>query len=284
MNCHTFESRRAVWIFGTLVMASCVALLGFSPPALAGSITYPGPFSPPGSGITFQPVIESSGTDPVPLYGPPHVASPIALDFDPLGFVATASGGATDITDGQLNYTITSLFVNNNNGVGIASIALAEAGDYTLTTAGAGTAATRVIAGADMYVKVDAIDGNTLVNPIVLNFPSSSITKNLIANPGILQPWNLGFTFPIQSQLTSMQIPFAVGATKVEVVIDDQLIAQSETQSLAFIAKKDFVNSVGTVIHGDPFVPEPSTIALATLGSLAMALGFGYRKSRAAAK
>src|SRR5687767_14410645 len=69
----------------------------------AATISY-GNFGPV-NGVMFNDVKESSGTDDVPLYGPPDVF-PTGMDFDPTSFVATANGGDEDITDGQLNFTV----------------------------------------------------------------------------------------------------------------------------------------------------------------------------------
>src|SRR6476661_5040761 len=92
-------SRRVVVLFAT------IALVAISWPTQAAIISY-GNFTVPPSGVTYVNVSESSGTDPVPLYGPPTPVPPAGLDFDPANFVATANGGASDVTDGQLNYAI----------------------------------------------------------------------------------------------------------------------------------------------------------------------------------
>ena len=64
----------------------------------------------------------------------------------------------------------------------------------------------------------------------------------------MLQPWGLGLTLNVASQLTSMAVPYIYGATKIDVVIDDNLIALSQASSGAFIAKKDFkVSTVNTL-------------------------------------
>src|SRR5438270_709188 len=80
------------------------AVLAAGPAAHAATINY-GDFPVPPAGITFQQVTESSGTDPVPLYGPP-TPFVVGLDFDPTSFVSSSTNGAADITDGQLNFGI----------------------------------------------------------------------------------------------------------------------------------------------------------------------------------
>jgi hypothetical protein len=231
-----------------------VALLGFfAASGRAGSVSY-GDQGPVAPGITFTNIMESSGTDPVPLYGPP-TAFATGLDFDPVGFVAFGSGGASDVTDGQLNFA-----VHGDPNIGINSLNLLEAGDYTL--AGTGTPATQDFVGAIMRITVTQIDGVN-VAPINLAPSNSSVAFNLIANPGIVQPWSLAFSLNVASQLTSMGISFHTGATALEVVIDNELIALSEANSAAEIAKKDFRINVGTTP-----VPEPATFVLLGLGGL----------------
>ncbi len=214
-----------------------LALVGlFSATTQAATISY-GDFGPVPPGVMFLDVEESSGTDPVPIYGPPTPFS-IGLDFNPTNFVATSVGGGADLTDGQLNYTIMSTKA-------ITDIGLFERGDYTL--AGVGTAATQVQAGAVILASVTAVNGIP-VAPIPLTAVNGSVGFNLLANPGIVQPWSLGLGLNVAAQVP--------GATKIDVVINNSLIAISEPSSIAFIAKKDFVIDVDVV-------PEPSSFALA---------------------
>ena len=240
-------SRFATAFLWSLALALGGIGLGAGHPASAASISY-GDFGPVPPGVTFEDVQESSGTDPVPLFGAPTPFS-VGLDFDPTSFAATASGGTLDITDGQLNLTLT-----GSAGVSFSSLNLFESGDYTL--AGAGTTATQALAGAILRVTVTQINGVD-VAPIALTPVNASVGFNLAANPGVVQPWSLGIGFNIAGQLGPDQ-----HATQVELVIDNQLLAFSESGSLAFIAKKDFGFRVETV-------PEASTVLL-LLGALAI--------------
>jgi hypothetical protein len=242
------------------VALALVLVLGASSLGLAATISY-GSLGPV-DGVMFNDIEESSGTDSVPLFGPPDAFS-IGLDFDPASFVSTASGGNEDITDGQVNFTLM-----GNPGVGIESISLTEAGDYSLT--GVGTAATQALAGAIIRATVTQIDGVN-VAPIDLTPVNSSVGFNLAANPGIVQPWSLGLNLNVEAQLTQRGIPFRIGASKVEVNINNQLQTLSQTDSQAFIAKKEF--RVG--ITRD-FIPEPSTFAL--LGMALAACGLVRRR------
>lgn len=236
--------RRLTWLVAFAVLA--IATAG---PVRAASINY-GDFGPIPPGVAFLGVTESSATDPVPLYGPPS-SFPVGLDFDPAGFAATASGGAQDITDGQLN-----LALATPADLGITQISLFEAGDYTL--AGSGGEVTQALAGAIVRATVTQVNGVD-VSPISLAPVNASVAFNLAANPGIVQPWSLGLSLNLAAQLDPSQ-----RATRVEIAIDNQLLAFSETGSTAFIAKKDFRLDVGVV-------PEPGTasLVLAALAGLA---------------
>lgn len=218
-----------------------LALVGMvvSSAAQAASINY-GNFGPIPPGIAFLNVTETAVTDPVPLYGPPSLF-PVGLDFNPAGFLATSAGGGADLTDGQLNFTVAAGPNGNISGIG-----LFESGDYTL--AGVGTATTEVKAGASLAVTVTHVNGAP-VAPIVLTPASGSVAFNLAANAGIVQPWSLG---------ASVGINLGPGqrATRVDVVIDNAMLAVSQTSSLSYIAKKEFIIDVDTQI------PEPATFAL----------------------
>lgn len=226
-----------------------LALVGvLSAASHAASINY-GNFGPVPPGVSFLQVTESSGTDPSPLYGPP---SPYAtgLDFNPIGFVATTANGGADITDGQLNFT-----VMGTGAKGITSIALGEAGDYTIV-GGPGTAATSIFAGAIIRATVTAIN-NVAVAPINLTPVNASFSDSLPGNV-VVAPWSLGLLLDVGAQLG---LPAGHAATKVDVVINNSLVSTSEPGTVAFIAKKDFQLDIVTT----DVVPEPGSVALAGL-------------------
>jgi hypothetical protein len=233
-------------------LALCVTLFGaLAPAANAASISY-GTFAVPPA--MFIDVTESSGTDPVPLYGPP---TPFAygLDFDPTSFVATATGGGADVTDGQLNYTIMS--------PGLLSLNVSESGDYSI----AGPAPTAsVFAGASARATVTQINGVN-VAPFQLTPVNGSVGFSIPPNQ-VVQPWAVGLTMNVGAQVAA-QFGAGARATKVEIVIDNTLLALSSQGTLAFIAKKDFF-----VDHD--IVPEPTSLGLASM----VLCGLGMARKR----
>lgn len=246
--------------FATFLTAliACVLVSGV---ARAAAINYGNFVSLPG--YTFTNVTESSGTDPVPLFGPPTPFS-VGLNFDPTSFVASASGGPTDITDGQLNFGVKGLVVPTGKAA-IKVLTFNESGDYSLV--GTGSPATQLFAGVGYQVVVNEIDGNA-VAPIAIPFTNASAGFNLVANPGILQPWSLSTFVDISAYLTSQNISYTTGATSISVVLNNQLIATSEAASLSFIAKKDFIATVTPFISGN--LPEPGSFMLISLAAIPM--------------
>jgi hypothetical protein len=251
--------RLTTWAVMGGLLIGLLAVGAVNHPCAAATISY-GNFGPVGPGISFLDVAESSGTDPVPLFGPP-TPFVTGLDFDPANFVASAGAGAVDITDGQLNYTVMS-----TAGGQISSIKLSERGDYSLT--GVGTNATQALAGAIIQATITQING-AAVAPFSLTPVNASVAFNLAANPGIVQPWSLGLTLNVAAQVAA-QFGANARATKVEVAIDNQLQALSQTSaqgsSLAFIAKKDFRIDIG----GDGVIPEPGTLLLLMSGCMGL--------------
>jgi len=253
--------------FASICAVAVVLLTSFV--ARAATISYGnGPVIPPG--LQFVNIQESSSTDAVPLFGAPASYFPVGIDFNPVSFGASGTTGAGDFTDGQLNFGANGTFTPSVK-VAINQISVAESGDFTLF--GTGTNATQVAAGASIHVTVTEIDGVALTLPIVLTPVSQSVPSNLIANPGTLQQWSLSATLNIAAQLTALAVPYTYGATKIDVVIDDNLLALSQANTGAFIAKKDFkINTVNNVV----IVPEPVQMSVLALG----AAGFLVRRRR----
>jgi hypothetical protein len=257
----------------TLLIGTLVVLLatgGLSRVGSAAPIFYPDIINVGGSGISFTDIKEDSSTDTPPLFGAPD-AFVIGMDFDPSGFGSTSSAGSPspEITDGQLNFTIA-----GGAGAAIDTFSIFESGDYTLFAAPPGafnpisTTANVVLQISVWATQIDGVN----VAPIPLPGLSGSLSFNLLANPGS-DFWSLNRTYDVDAALNSEQVPFAFGATRLEVAIDNKLITTSTaaqetfTSSLSTIAKKDF--SVDVTIR----IPEPTSLMLLVGGCLSLAAG-----------
>lgn len=211
-------------------------------------------YGSPLSATNYLDVTESSGTDPVPppMFGPPEVRDD-QLDFDPMGFVSTTMGGPLEITDGQLNFTVEVI-----PGGGITSITLSEGGDYSF--AGIGGLGTSVTAGVSIWVEILEVDQVALATPITVSSSASYSTNMSVEGMKTLAPWTLDATVDLAAFLGV----YDKGVTKAEIVIDNQLITNSEMDSLAFIAKKDFKITP----DGDLNVPEPASLVILAMAGL----------------
>lgn len=229
--------------------------------ARSATISYPdqGPVAP---GFMFTDISESSGTDAVPLYGAP-TAFATGLDFNPAAnnFSSSSAGGTSDITDGQLNFTVMGL-----NGLGVGSVVVSESGDYTLT--GPGGATTSVYAGLAVRATIIEVN-NVAVAPISVT-PVSSVYSNGSPAGLVTGPWSNGTLLDVGSVLGVGQF-----ATKVEVVINNVLATSSEPNTSAEIDKQEFTLEI---IPLDPnnVIPEPTAVVLA--GFAVCGLGLAARR------
>lgn len=252
-----------------------VITLAFVTPVLTSSlasaaIVYPD-FGPIPPGISFTNIFESSVTDPLPLYGPP-TGFAVGLDFSPANFGTFSAGGGGDITDGQLNFTLVAA-ANNLGYTSIDNINLFEAGDFSLT--GTGTAGTIASAGAILRASVTQVNGVDIA-PVSLTTANAAVNFNLLANPGMVQPWSLGTSINVSAQMMSLFGPNQ-HATKIDVVINNQMVSISEPLSVSFVAKKEFVISVGA---NSVIVPEPAAASLAMIALAAFSSTVRRKRQR----
>lgn len=239
------------------IIALAALLLGA--PALAAPINY-GDFN--GSTVNYLQVTEDalSAGDSPPLFGPPTVTGD-SIDFDPVGFKATSANGVgADITDGNLKFMIKA-----KGNAAISSIKFAEAGDVTLV--GFGSDATFASVSTHLFIDVVEVDGIPIsvvsLNNVSIPFAPSGGTYGLASDGGggplYTSAWAGNVVINVNAILTSHGIPFARGATKVKVNLDNTLAALSQPNTSSLIAKK---NANGVVITVN--LPEPTAGLMAT--------------------
>jgi hypothetical protein len=242
-----------------------------------------------GTTVLYEMVQEDANSvgDVPPLFGPPTTigAVPVGfpgvpcvmcnipgntLDFNPVGFSASATNGGVDLTDGNLSF-----MVRSKNGQGIFNVEVKEAGDVSLT--GFGGDATFAAVTTNVFIDIVEVNG-VGVDPISfqedLVFAPSGGTYGLGSDGGGGPLYNSGWTgtllVDIQQELIDRNI--AGIATKVNVNIDNTLSALSQEGTFALIAKKDH----GVIITTN--IPEPGSVVLALFG--VMVCGLGLRRTR----
>ncbi|RIK72365.1 MAG: hypothetical protein DCC67_19380 [Planctomycetota bacterium] len=219
----------------------------------AASISY-GNLGPVPPGVSFLNIVESSGTDAVPLYGAPTAFATGLSFFPTAAFSALGAAGGADLTDGQLNYTVAA-------PGGVNQVDFSETGVYTLV--GAGTAATQTLAGASLRAIVTEINGVPIA-PVNLVPSLGSMIFNLASHGGVNQPWQIALSVNVAAQMAGLGYSPSDRATRVDVVIDNQLASVSEPGTQAMISKTVFVGTTQGV-------PEPTGVALAGLALAGLA-------------
>jgi hypothetical protein len=239
-----------------LVKVATIGVVGIiAGSALATPINY-GNFG--GSTVIFQNVSEDSNTDPGALFGAPTVVAD-TLKFSPVSFGASSSNGVSaggpgsiDITDGTLQTTIVA-----RPGNVINNFIISEKGDYTLIGSPA-NAATFTLAGIRVFVSVLEVNG-VAISPVGGSAVVTANNSNLGSGSVFLGIWQGTVNFNVDALLAANSI--SGQATKIQVGLDNQLIASSVPGTIAFIKKKDVDGITITV-------PTPGAFALAGLGGL----------------
>jgi len=204
--------------------------------------------------VSYSSVTESSSG----AYGTPMLLGD-KLIFAPTNMVANASNGEIDITDGVL-----AMMVESENDIGIETLEFEESGFYTLLDTGG--EATRVLAGLAVAINVLEIDGTPVaLDPSVTNLSTLIFSADLDdLGETFLDSWNGLVSFDLATA-AQQQLGINGEITKINITIDNQLIAASEANSAAFIDKKVFE-------FGVTLIPEPASAVLAGLGLAVIAV------------
>jgi hypothetical protein len=246
-----------------------VCLLAAAGPAAAVPINYGNHL---GTDVTFVNVSEDSGTDPVPLFGAPTVTGN-SIDFNPLGFDATATNGASDITDSNLTFMVTA-HANRR----IDSLTLNESGDTTMAgnvPPGSMGTATAVFASGVLDIhEVDFAGINHITIPFAFTFNPSGGTYFLGTDGGGGPFFNTQWTGSVTLDIDAILIANGIttgGATKISIDLDNTLTAVTQTGTTATIGKKDFGGVTITTEVRQPPVPEPASLGLGGVALAALA-------------
>lgn len=187
------------------------------------------------TGGTLTDLVESSVTDPLPLFGSPLVGGD-SITFSTGPFAAAQAGVGSDITAGQLSFVIQA-----DPGLFIESISLDEIGDFLMLGNTAG-----VTAGGTLVATVlDPLTGGFVSSPISFDqaFPLAGTGSGI---------WSGEATVDLSH----------LNVTSVRIDLDNILIASSDAPAdAAFIDKKALTVSVDF-----SEVPEPASLMLMGLG------------------
>lgn len=204
-------------------------------------------------------------------YGAPIVTGD-TLSFAPLGMKAEATGGSFVQNDYQVQFEIQA-----DTDKFIQGLDFAEAGDISMYGTG-GTDATGVDVSASFFVTIYEVDGVELDQTITKTFGFNSMTFSSPSTSGtdgtVLYVSDLGgagtFFSPAQTVwdgsiyidlndiLDEEFTSYTSGVTRVSFNIDNVLLAASETDTTAFITKKQ---AGGFSVTSD-VVPEPASAVL----------------------
>ncbi len=215
------------------------AVLGGMGYAQAASLAHPGPVVVQ-DGV-YDNIVETSITDPLPMYGAPWAGVGNAMVFGLPSFTATASDNASDLTAGALEFTF-----DADPGMFINTLSIFESGDYAIVGGGSVSAS-----GALTVRYLDELTQQlvTLADPI-----------HTVVNPG-------GGAFPVNGPgagtwLGAALIDLAglgIETSHVIVAMDNNLAASALPGGTATISKDDL--TINTT-----FIPEPASLALMGMG------------------
>jgi hypothetical protein len=223
-----------------------------------------------GTTVNFVDVTESNNesSPAAALFGAP-IPSGNSLDFNPISFDANATGGANDLTDGHLQMMIEGKVIGGVKQP-INNLKVSEIGDTTIVGPRTGLTFTQV----SMFSTIDIleVDGVPISNinlsqssnpPLVTMFsPSNGFYSG--GGPGVLNTVWTGMMFvDLNDALVKNGFPnFVRGVTKLTFGMDNKLIANSEANSVAQIAKKDSDLTI------EVNIPEPATWGLLMLSAI----------------
>jgi hypothetical protein len=237
------------------------------------------PVTIPGVNVIYEDIVQSSRTPskPDPLFGSPSVAGD-SLRFFPTSFYASSSGGA-DSVDSLLQFKLVA-----QPNYGITNFQLNEFGGYLLN--GLAGVHASVSIGVPSFLEVLAVDGQALLNPILVS-PTISYT-NLTAQPNgsgtasladfppntpVASSFDVKVSYDIAGALAANNISGM--ATELMYTMDNILNSLAAPGAYASIDKKVVTVNVTTA----EAVPEPSTWVLLSMAGMGLAWVVRRRKN-----
>jgi hypothetical protein len=268
---------------GAGVIGTILASGGFASATVVNYGNFAGP------NITYSNVSETDtqlpGPTPPSLYGTPSLSGD-SLTFNPINFVVSASGGSSEFQDGRL--TVQEITPTNPLG-NLSLISINEGGAWAVIDGTDLTSAEETLIANELFInQVNGVSVNPIAVTPTFNFTdtkngAANITTSSIGGTGNFDvtsaggvgngSWNLTISFNLPAALAAADLTGRV--TGVNLILDNQLTATSETNSSAFIDKKFF--NIGT--NDTPAVPEPAPATLA-LGAAACALFARRRRAK----
>lgn len=247
-----------------IIALSLLCLASLSALSHATPINY-GDFD--GTTVVYRDVTEDANSvgDTPPLFGAPTISGD-SLEFSPVGFSASATGaGGVDQTDGNLFFMIEAKPLN-----GISTVLLREAGDTGL--GGFGTDATYTEVKTFIHVDILTTDlGPVNINrDLEMTFSPSGGDFGLATDggggPSFSSNW-IGSHLIDVGAILAAEGHLGETATKVNINMDNILLALSEDGTTATISKKDLDTSAITI---EVNIPEPTTGILALISLVAL--------------
>lgn len=236
--------RKSWWI---ACMAAAWVGVGHAQTASAASLAHPGPVVVQ-DGV-YDNIVETSITDPLPMFGAPSVGLGNVMTFGLPAFTATASDNASDLTTGALEFTF-----DADPGLFIKTVSIFESGSYSIVAGGS------VLASGGLTVRYldDATQQIvTLADPI-----------HTVVSPGGIP----GGSFPVDgpgtgdwlgASLIDLQA-LGILTTHVIVALDNNLAASAPAGGTATISKDEL--TINTTM-----IPEPASLVLIAAGVLMIA-------------
>lgn len=225
-----------------IVFVCALSMLGF--PAMASVISYGDLPGGPGE-VSFLGIEEGSITDPLPLFGAPTRVGNTLLFF-PTTFASFSTSNMSDVTSGTLKMQIDAA-----EGQWLTTILINEIGDYSLL----GLDAQASISG--LLTITDLVHGTLLYDALTVAPGMNGVFST--ANDDSNGAWTATTTIALPS-VNDMDNR----TNSIMIVFNNTLQTSAGENSTAFIQKKPTRKSITVE------TPEPATLALLVLGSIAL--------------